>query len=413
MILLYFLYFLLQSFYRIGVFFTQIFQYASILAQKIVFYKKYILAGLSFGAAILLFINVLSFLKTVPHPRELADFHQPRSVMIYDRNNLLLYSTYSYKQGLLTEIEELPKILIEATLANESQITQQLAKKVLKAQDRTIQNKIKEEIVVWRIERGLSQEQILKLYFNTISYGEDAVGVKSASLRFFNKKLGELTDKEAVALTALADGSTRESEIKNILNRLEKKRIITAEEKSRIEKEKLIIQPPIVYKRAPHAVDYILQELERKSGDSFRKKDVIVHATIDLSLQNYIQQVVLQVATQQKDNSSNIAVLAVDNETGEILSMVGSINYFNSQAGRINIIRGRQSLDSLHIFTSNKKELPAKPVIKVWVDSPDNNEEYEGTIASLISSEITEGIENGAFYSSNANKSLLVESLDN
>ena len=81
--------------------------------------------------------------------------------------------------------------------------TQQVAKNFLLSNEVSLNRKIKEAILAFRIERTLSKERILELYLNQIYLGSGAYGVAAASLEYFDKSIKELTYEEAALLAAL------------------------------------------------------------------------------------------------------------------------------------------------------------------------------------------------------------------
>lgn len=84
-----------------------------------------------------------------------------------------------------------------------STITQQVAKNFLLTSDQTIDRKVKEAILAFRIEQAYSKDRILELYLNEIFFGLNSYGLASASLTYFNKPVTELTIGEAAYLAAL------------------------------------------------------------------------------------------------------------------------------------------------------------------------------------------------------------------
>ena len=79
-----------------------------------------------------------------------------------------------------------------------STITQQVAKNFLLTNERTLDRKVKEAILVLRIEQAFSKEQILELYLNEIFLGMNSYGVAAASLNYFGKSLDQLSLEEVV-----------------------------------------------------------------------------------------------------------------------------------------------------------------------------------------------------------------------
>ena len=98
------------------------------------------------------------------------------------------------------------KITGHGQVIGASTITQQVAKNFLLGDERSLLRKVREALVVQRIEASFSKEQILELYLNYINLGFHSYGVAAASLNYFGKPLDELTIEEAAYLAALPKG---------------------------------------------------------------------------------------------------------------------------------------------------------------------------------------------------------------
>tara|TARA_B100001741_G_scaffold313584_1_gene320460 strand:- start:768 stop:3110 length:2343 start_codon:yes stop_codon:yes gene_type:complete len=107
-------------------------------------------------------------------------------------------------------------LLNSKRLEGASTITQQVAKNFLLNNEVSIDRKIKEAILAFRIERALSKERILELYLNQIYLGEGSYGIASASLRYFDKSINELNYSEAALLAALPKAPSKYNPYKNI-----------------------------------------------------------------------------------------------------------------------------------------------------------------------------------------------------
>ena len=106
-------------------------------------------------------------------------------------------------------------VLKSKRLEGASTITQQVAKNFLLSNEVSIDRKIKEAILAFRIERSLSKERILELYLNQIYLGQGAYGIASASLRYFDKPISELNYSEAALLAALPKAPSKYNPYKN------------------------------------------------------------------------------------------------------------------------------------------------------------------------------------------------------
>ena len=101
-------------------------------------------------------------------------------------------------------------------LEGASTITQQVAKNFLLSNEVSIDRKIKEAILAFRIERVLTKKRILELYLNQIYLGEGSYGIASASLRYFNKPISDLNYGEAALLAALPKAPSKYNPYKNL-----------------------------------------------------------------------------------------------------------------------------------------------------------------------------------------------------
>ncbi len=107
-------------------------------------------------------------------------------------------------------------IIHSKRLEGASTITQQVAKNFLLTNEISIDRKIKEAILAFRIERVLSKKRILELYLNQIYLGEGSYGIASASLRYFDKAISDLNYSEAALLAALPKAPSKYNPYKNI-----------------------------------------------------------------------------------------------------------------------------------------------------------------------------------------------------
>ena len=114
-------------------------------------------------------------------------------------------------------INNISNITSSRRLEGASTITQQVAKNFLLTNEVSLNRKIKEAILAFRIERALSKERILELYLNQIYLGGGAYGVASASLEYFDKPISELNYEEAALLAALPKAPSRYNPYKNIV----------------------------------------------------------------------------------------------------------------------------------------------------------------------------------------------------
>ncbi len=123
--------------------------------------------------------------------------------------NFFTHPGVDAKGVLRATFNNITNIMTSKRLEGASTITQQVAKNFLLTNEVSINRKIKEAILAFRIERALNKERILELYLNQIYLGSGAYGVAAASLEYFDKSIKELNYAEAALLAALPKAPSR------------------------------------------------------------------------------------------------------------------------------------------------------------------------------------------------------------
>jgi 1A family penicillin-binding protein len=247
------------------------------------------------------------------------------------------------------------KAIIRATLTNirdtgfsqgGSTITQQVIKNTLLTRDKRISRKIKEAFLAIRLERRLTKDEILTHYLNIVPYGGTIYGIEEASRAFFGKTASDITLAESAYLAALPNAPTfyspygnnterLETRKKLILDRMLKLDFITPEEHQAALEEVVVFRPrEDRYAKALHFVEYIRAQLEEKYGAEAIENDGLrVITTLNYDLQKKAEDFVLENALANEENwgASNQGVVALDPHTGQILTMVGSRDYFDTE----------------------------------------------------------------------------------
>ena len=225
-----------------------------------------------------------------------------------------------------------------------STITQQLVKNTLLTQERSITRKIKEWVLAIKVDRLLPKDKILEYYLNEAPYGGNIYGIEEASNIYFNKNANNLTLAQAAYLASIPQSPTSLSPYgknrakldarKNlVLSRMFELKFINEKEYQEAKSEIVTFTPQATLGiRAPHFVFFIKDYLEQKYGsDLVEKGGLKVITTLDYNLQSKGEEIVKEGAIQnEKDwNGSNASLVAIDPKTGQILTMVGSRNYFD------------------------------------------------------------------------------------
>lgn len=241
-----------------------------------------------------------------------------------------------------------------------SSITQQLIKNVLidpeERYQRSYERKIKEIILSMEISRRYSKDQILEWYLNTINYGRLAYGVQAAAQTYFDKNVEQLTVAEAAMLAALPNApalydpftepEAAKARQEIVLTRMFQEGYLSFDELVAAKAEPVLqhLAKPKPYEiQAPHFVFYVQKQLEEKYGaDLLYRGGLTVYTTLDLNAYNLaVEASRAHVAELQKDpekHVTNAAVVVLNPRTGEILAMVGSLDYFNPDIdGQVNV----------------------------------------------------------------------------
>jgi 1A family penicillin-binding protein len=251
--------------------------------------------------------------------------------------------------------------------AGGSTITQQVIKNSILVREKTLTRKIKEAILAIRLEHVLTKEEILSHYLNESPYGGTIYGVEEASQAFFGKSSSDVTLAEAAYLSSLPQlptyyspyGTHKDALDKRkdlVLDRMFENSFITAEERDLAKAEVVEFRPQISTGiRAPHFVFYVRDYLAKKYGEEMlAERGLRVITTLDWKLQEAAEKIVKEKAlTNEKTfNAENGALVAIDPKNGQILTMVGSRDYFDEAIdGNFNIaIADRQPGSSFKPF---------------------------------------------------------------
>lgn len=329
------------------------------------------------GGMVVLFCVVLYFVKTLPTFEEITGQQISQSTKIYDRTGtILLYEVSSGQQRTVASFDQIPQSLKDATVAIEDQnfynepafdlkaiiralyidvthgqilqggstITQELARNAFLTLNQTLTRKLKELILAIKLNQYYSKDQILALYLNEVSYGPNISGVETASEAYFAEPVGQLDIAQSAVLAALPQAPTYYSpwgshvsdllaRQKLVLQKMYDLGKITKAEYNAAVAEKISFQPESSGGiKAPHFVmaveDYLVQKYGEAAVDTGGLK---VITTLDWNLQQAAETAVTQGVARNTSlyDSTNGSLVAQDPQTGQILALVGSANYFD------------------------------------------------------------------------------------
>lgn len=354
----------------------------SVSGDQVPFLKlRFFLIGFLTAGLLTLFYQSYLLVKSLPSPRSIGKVNYPLSTHIYDRNGKTLYEFYRDQNRTPITLKELKPYVYQASIAIEdkdffshngvspiggiaraikefmltkqvqggSTITQQLVKTALLSPERTIERKVKEMILALWTERLYTKDKILEMYLNQVAYGGSAYGIEEASKAYFGKSAKDLKLSEAALLAGLPQAPSIYSPFSNpkfafdrrndVLKKMVEQSYITKEQFDAAEREPLPNFSSATSIHAPHFVFYVKGELEKKFGiRTVEEGGLRVNTTLDLSIQDEVQNILKEeIAKVSSLNVTNGAVIITRPSTGEIVAMVGSIDYFNAPNGAFNV----------------------------------------------------------------------------
>ena len=340
----------------------------------------FVLKFSSGGLLISAFIFSIAFIyyaKELPRPEKFLERKVFQSTKIYDRTGeVLLYTIHGEEKREIVSSDQISDYLKESVIATEdanfynhygidfkgiarsilinlkikkqsdwiggSTITQQLIRSSLLTREKTVERKFREIVLSLELNRRYSKDQILEWYLNQVPFGSNAYGVEAASQTFFKKPAKDVSLAEAAVLASLIQSPTRLSPYSDdgredllarkdyVLNQMVKLGFITEEEGNTAKKEEIKFAEVVEPIKAPHFVLYVKDYLIKKYGeDVLNEEGFKVYTSLDWELQESAEKLVSEgVKINKNYNSYNASLVAINPVNGEILTMVGSANWF-------------------------------------------------------------------------------------
>ena len=373
--------------------------------HKVIVVGLTLMATLSLGGGAEAYDRYQTYTRDLPDPSSLNPKELAQATKIYDRNGTLLYVKHT--EGVVRTVVPLAAIsthLVQGTIALEdrqfythhgidftrvvgaavadvthqrtvqggSTITQQLVKRMFVGNDPSFERKIREAALALEIERRYSKNDILTLYLNQIFYGHEAYGIEAAAQTYFSKPAKNLDIAESAMLAGIPNSPTQFDPLnpETSQNARDRQHLVLRDmlRDSYITQREyeLALKEPLTYKngsiqrdvKAPWFVDYVLNQLSRQYGDDVvRSGGLQVTTTLDLGLQQVAEKAVSNNVNRpdlKARNVNNGAAEVVDPNTGQVLAMVGSANYYDQGiGGQYNVItdgQGRQPGSSFKVY---------------------------------------------------------------
>ncbi|MCR4941529.1 MAG: PBP1A family penicillin-binding protein [Campylobacter sp.] len=312
----------------------------------------------------------------------IIDYKPKLTTQIYDTNNELIANVFE-ENRIYAPYEEIPARLIEALVAIEdtsffehegvnteaiiraiikdvkaqkfvegaSTLTQQLVKNLALSSEKKIMRKLKEMVLSIKLESELSKEEIIERYLNHVYFGHGYYGIKTAAQGYFRKDLDRLSLKEIAMLVGLPKAPSSFDPTKHLdlsLGRANRvlERMYSIGWINEDEYRKSTLEEPVVFddtlskNKAPYVVDEIIKEISKRVDD-IKTGGYKIVSTIDLEIQKialdslkYGYTEILKRNKSANPDLLNGAIVVTRPQTGEVLALVGGVDYAKSSYNR-------------------------------------------------------------------------------
>ncbi len=328
-------------------------------------------------AAIVVGIYVGSLIYEVKDfdPENFIDYNQ--TSFVFDKDGNVITDVYGVENRVFVNLKDVPKHVQDAFVAVEDvrfykhrgfdikrmfgalfqnikagrivagagTITQQVIRNTFLTQEQTVKRKIQEIYLAYRLEKEYSKDQILEMYLNIIYFAEGAYGIEAASRTYFDKNVSELTVAEGAVLVGIVKNPHRNSPFINVDRALERKNInidvmvknnkLTKEKGERAKNEEIQFAEK-KEKALPHGyfIDLALEEASdilNINEQELYTAGYRIYTTLDTHLQNHVEQLHenedMFPKSPKSGKAAESALVILDNETGEIRSLLGGRTY--------------------------------------------------------------------------------------
>ncbi|HOJ77842.1 MAG TPA: penicillin-binding protein 1A [Bacillota bacterium] len=237
-----------------------------------------------------------------------------------------------------------------ALLQGGSTITQQLARNVLLTQKKELSRKLQEVLLAMKIERNYTKDEILERYLNQIYFGHGAYGVEAASRMYFGKSVTELDLHQIALIAGLPKNPHGYSPYVNpdkakerravVLNQMVKYGTISQQQAEIYKNKPLDVIPQTKSQQeAAYFTSYVIQKLKNRiTEEALYTGGYKIYTTLDPAMQKAAEEAVANLTGGTADKQGvlqpQIALVALDPQTGHIKAMIGGRNFANTQLNR-------------------------------------------------------------------------------
>ena len=344
---------------------------------------RYILYGIGGLIALIVLIIALESLKVPVRPlplgvqgpvvvysSEQTPLRQPRTTAHRELNRLSDFSPYLPQAVIASEDSRFywhfgvdPYGIARALVTNiisgkisqgASTLTQQVARSLFPqyvGREDSSGRKLREAVVAMKLETFYSKNEILKTYLNRVYLGIEAYGFEDAAQFYFDKSARNLSISEAATLVAILPAPNRYNPIQDyktasqlrdrVISRMRSLGMISDQQANEARRSRIEVSPKarefLSSTKAPYFYSYVFDELRALLGDDLAQEgNFIVETALNLKAQAQADAAVRNsVYTQGASlGYSQGALVTLDSSSGEIVALVGGVDYKQSQFNR-------------------------------------------------------------------------------
>ncbi|MBI2590802.1 MAG: PBP1A family penicillin-binding protein [Candidatus Blackburnbacteria bacterium] len=340
---------------------------------------------------VVLLLTILAILPVLTHLFYSRDLTSPEKIMyrndtgviLLDRKGRPFFTFSGAKDKQFVSLDQIPKdtqnafvaiedksfwdhkgvslrAIIRSSVANifsgslsygGSTITQQLARGALLSSRKSFVRKYQELVLAREIEERYPKQKILEMYLNTVYMGKGCFGVEQCAQTYFGKNAKDLNIAQSAFLAGLLPAPSRLSDPasfpeakkrqKLVLQKMREQRYINQDQEGQAGDVPLAFADgtQAIGYEAPHFAFLVLDQLNSIYGEEYvARSGFKVRTSLDLDWQKYAQESVSKnVTLMASRNVSNGAAVVLDPKSGEIRALVGSLDWSNSDFGKVNV----------------------------------------------------------------------------
>ncbi len=326
--------------------------------------------------SVILGMVITKAVSQLPNIKVLETYRPIQSTQLFDRSGNLIANIHGDEDRVVVPLRDISPNLQDAVMATEdnrfyehngvdvrgtfrafiadmsadesvqggSTLTQQLVKNLFLTPEKSYTRKIAEAVLALRVEKHYSKDKILEMYLNQVYFGNQSYGIEKAARRYFKESAKQLTIAQSALIAGLLKApeglspynypeAARKRQLE-VLDKMVHYGYITDKQRDHAAHEQIVLNSRIARpSKHPYFVSYVIQELEKRYGeDIVRRGGLRVYTTLDEKAQDSAEKAIYDGVTSLKPfGVKQGALVSIDVQTGNILALVGGIDFEKNQ----------------------------------------------------------------------------------